>query len=150
MKIKAARTDTAGKLGGRAKIPRVVPWSLTIVATVAASVKLHGTSPWHLQESRCCCSRQRETPRRKAVASQVVKVNSQRQSVCRTCLSLPAVTGLKALHTLRAPEYATGNRCKTRSELRELFIIIIDLSNRRKNVRSARRPSSFGFCLATT
>src|SRR5215510_2833836 len=28
-----------------------------------------GTSPWHPQENRCCCSRQRETPRRKAVAS---------------------------------------------------------------------------------
>src|SRR5437879_3080420 len=32
----------------------LVPWSLTLGPTVAANVRLHGTSPWHLQESRCC------------------------------------------------------------------------------------------------
>jgi len=37
---------------------------------VAANVKLHGARPWHLGEWRSFyCSRERETPRRKAVAS---------------------------------------------------------------------------------
>jgi hypothetical protein len=60
----------------------LVPWSFTIAATIAATVKLHGARPWHLQESRCCCSRHRETPRRKAVASLMAGFNSQRPLVC--------------------------------------------------------------------
>jgi len=37
---------------------------------VAASVKLHGARPWHLGElCGVLCKRERETPRRKAVAS---------------------------------------------------------------------------------
>src|SRR6266566_2188633 len=37
---------------------------------VAASVKLHGTRPWHLQRVACASyNRARESPRRKAVAS---------------------------------------------------------------------------------
>ena len=41
---------------------------------VAASVKLHGARPWHLEEFRrdSLCSSKRETPRRKAVASERV------------------------------------------------------------------------------
>jgi hypothetical protein len=48
------------------------PWHLRELAVVfvAVSVKLHGARPWHLRElCSCLCSRERETPRRKAVAS---------------------------------------------------------------------------------
>jgi len=41
---------------------------------VAASVRLHGARPWHLERvaREVFCSGERETPRRKAVASQEV------------------------------------------------------------------------------
>src|SRR6266404_2128262 len=40
------------------------------VSLLAASVRLHGTRPWHLCKlGRFLCSGERETPRRKAVAS---------------------------------------------------------------------------------
>jgi len=43
----------------------LVSWSFTLRATVAANVKLHETSSWHLSNS----SGKRETPRDKLVAS---------------------------------------------------------------------------------
>ncbi len=41
------------------------------VSLLAASVRLHGARPWHLEEWRvgALVSRERETPRRKAMAS---------------------------------------------------------------------------------
>src|SRR6266566_4873682 len=55
----------------------LVPWRLTFIAKAlrhyspkASSVSLHGARPWHLGEGRSfICSRERESPRRKAVAS---------------------------------------------------------------------------------
>ncbi len=43
-----------------------------MAASVATSVRLHGTSPWHLEIGLFDCSDQRETPRRKVVASRSV------------------------------------------------------------------------------
>ena len=48
------------------------PWHLQKVSQffVVANVKLHGASPWHLQKvSQFFCSRKREAPRGKPVAS---------------------------------------------------------------------------------
>jgi len=45
-------------------------WESGAALFVAANVSLHGARPWHLGEWRSFyCSRERETPRRKAVAS---------------------------------------------------------------------------------
>ena len=54
------------------KLHSARPWHLKnrYLVLVAASVKLHGTRPWHLKMSiPGSYSNERETPRRKAVAS---------------------------------------------------------------------------------
>src|SRR5262245_62797057 len=53
-------------------IPRchgLVPWSLTLVATEAPNVRLHGKPVASSKRAAVVCSGQHETPRRKAVAS---------------------------------------------------------------------------------
>src|SRR5215470_2468070 len=48
------------------------PWNLGGCGpfVVAVNVKFHGARPWHLRSmGTLCCSREREVPRREAVAS---------------------------------------------------------------------------------
>src|SRR5882724_10916348 len=66
-----AATKKAAQLS---KMPRLAPWSFTHDAfgnyrlSSAINVSLHGTRPWHPQNpSDFFCSRERESPRRKAV-----------------------------------------------------------------------------------
>src|SRR6266404_4116565 len=69
-----AGTSSGGVvLSGKRETPRrkaVASGSVKRALTLAASVRLHGTRPWHLERVRALCgSGKRETPRRKAVAS---------------------------------------------------------------------------------